>query len=81
MREPKNFLKVFQKLSFSWFDNIIDEMTRVIELLGEVHKCSVKKFRIIRWFIRPNSTLTSIERNQIIIYRHIFQELNFSHEI
>ena len=48
MREPKNFLKVFQKLSFSWFDNIIDEMTRVIELLGEVHKCSVKKFRIIR---------------------------------
>ena len=81
MREPKNFLKVFQKLSFSWFDNIIDEMTRVIELLGEVHKCSVKKFRIIRGFIRPNSTLTSIERNQIIIYRHIFQELNFSHEI
>ena len=60
MREPKNFLKVFQKLSFSWFDNIIDEMTRVIELLGEVHKCSVKKFRIIRTSKRTSKRLYTI---------------------
>ena len=60
MREPKNFLKVFQKLSFSSFDNIIDEMTRVIELLGEVHKCSVKKFRIIRTSKRTSKRLYTI---------------------